>query len=134
MSRTWSSCPNHYDDNVHMVGRTGRAGNQGYSYTFISHEQDLYSGEIIKALELCESLVKQDLRALFTKYKLRMESEGKKVKSSGGLSGTGSKFDEAEAQAQYTTEKKKYHKAALGLQVIFISEDLLNHGPALFKS
>ena len=63
-----------------------------------------------------------------------MESEGKKVKSSGGLSGTGSKFDEAEAQAQYTTEKKKYHKAALGLQVIFISEDLLNHGPALFKS
>ena len=76
-------CPNHYEDYVHRVGRTGRAGNQGYSYTFITPEQDWYSGEIIKALELSESLVKQDLRDLFTKYKLRMESEGKKVKSGG---------------------------------------------------
>ena len=108
-------CPNHYEDYVHRVGRTGRAGNQGYSYTFITPEQDWYSGEIIKALELSESLVKQDLRDLFTKYKLRMESEGKKVKSGGGFGGTGFKFDEAEAQ--YTTEKKKYQKAALGLQV-----------------
>merc|ERR1719347_2092395 len=107
-------CPNHYEDYVHRVGRTGRAGNQGFAYTFITSEQDWYSGEIIKALELSESLVKQDLRDLFTKYKLRMESEGKKVKSGGGFGGTGFKFDEAEAQ--YTTEKKKYQKAALGLQ------------------
>merc|ERR1719154_163726 len=107
-------CPNHYEDYVHRVGRTGRAGNQGYSYTFITPEQDWYSGEIIKALELSESLVKQELRDLFTKYKVRMESEGKKVKSGGGFGGTGFKFDEAEAQ--YTTEKKKYQKAALGLQ------------------
>ena len=45
-----------------------------------------------------------------------MESEGKKVRSGGGFGGTGFKFDEAEAQ--YTTEKKKYQKAAFGLQVI----------------
>ena len=45
-----------------------------------------------------------------------MESEGKTVKSGGGFGGTGFKFDEAEAQ--YTTEKKKFQKAALGLQVI----------------
>eukprot|EP00092_Neocalanus_flemingeri_P100231 GFUD01127998.1.p1 GENE.GFUD01127998.1~~GFUD01127998.1.p1 ORF type:complete len:983 (+),score=374.96 GFUD01127998.1:140-3088(+) len=107
-------CPNHYEDYVHRVGRTGRAGKQGYSYTFITPEQDWYVGEIIKALELSESLVKQELRDLFTKYKVRMESEGKKVKSGGGFGGTGFKFDEAEAQ--YTTEKKKYQKAALGLQ------------------
>lgn len=43
-----------------------------------------------------------------------MEAEGKTVKSGGGFGGTGFKFDEAEAQ--YTTEKKKYQKAALGLQ------------------
>jgi len=107
-------CPNHYEDYVHRVGRTGRAGKQGYSYTFITPEQDWYVGDIIKALELSESLVKQELRDLFTKFKVRMESEGKKVKSGGGFGGTGFKFDEAEAQ--YTTEKKKYQKAALGLQ------------------
>jgi hypothetical protein len=45
-----------------------------------------------------------------------MESKGKKVKSGGGFGETGFKF--AEAEDQYTTEKKKkYQKAALGLQV-----------------
>ena len=39
------------------------------------------------------------------------------VKTGGGFGGTGFKFDEAEAQ--YTTEKKKFQKAALGLQVQF---------------
>merc|ERR1719400_719696 len=108
-------CPNHYEDYVHRCGRTGRAGKAGYAYTFITPDQDWYSGDIIKALELSEALVKQELRDLFTKYKTRMEAEGKKVKTGGGgFGGTGFKFDEAEAQ--YTTEKKKYQKAALGLQ------------------
>jgi len=107
-------CPNHYEDYVHRCGRTGRAGKNGYAYTFITPDQDWYSGDIIKALESSESLVKQELRDLFTKYKTRMESEGKKVKTGGGFGGTGFKFDEAEAQ--YTTEKKKYQKAAFGLQ------------------
>ena len=53
---------------------------------------------------------------MFGVYKERMESEGKKVRTGGGFGGTGFKFDEAEAQ--YTTEKKKFQKAALGLQVI----------------
>lgn len=39
---------------------------------------------------------------------------GKKVKSSSGFSGKGFKFDEAEAQL--ANEKKKFQKAALGLQ------------------
>ena len=107
-------CPNHYEDYVHRCGRTGRAGNKGFAYTFITPDQDWYSGDIIKALEASEALVKQDLRDLFEKYKTRMISEGKKVKGGGGFGGTGFKFDEAEAQ--YTTEKKKYQKAAFGLQ------------------
>jgi len=107
-------CPNHYEDYVHRVGRTGRAGNSGYAYTFITPEQDWYSNDVIKALELSDSLVPQELRDLFTVYKERMESEGKKVRTGGGFGGTGFKFDAAEAQ--YTTEKKKFQKAALGLQ------------------
>ncbi|CAG2104449.1 unnamed protein product [Medioppia subpectinata] len=39
---------------------------------------------------------------------------GKKVRASSGFSGKGFKFDEAEAQL--TNEKKKFQKAALGLQ------------------
>merc|ERR550532_15587 len=78
-------CPNHYEDYVHRCGRTGRAGSKGCAQTFITPDQDWYSGEIVKAFELSESLVKQDLRDLFTKYKTRMESEGKKVKTGGGF-------------------------------------------------
>jgi len=107
-------CPNHYEDYVHRCGRTGRAGNKGFAKTFITPEQDWYSPDIIKALELSDSLVTQELRDMFQVYKTRMEAEGKKVRTGGGFSGTGFKFDEAEAQ--YTTEKKKYQKAALGLQ------------------
>jgi len=107
-------CPNHYEDYVHRCGRTGRAGKSGFAYTFITSDQDWYSGDIIKALEMSESLVTQELRDLFTKYKTRMESEGKKVKTGGGFGGTGFKFDEAENQ--YTAEKKKFQKAAFGLQ------------------
>ena len=41
------------------VGRTGRAWNKGHAYTFITSDQDWYSGDIIIALELSESLVPQ---------------------------------------------------------------------------
>lgn len=32
-------CPNHYEDYVHRCGRTGRAGNKGFAWTFITEDQ-----------------------------------------------------------------------------------------------
>lgn len=32
-------CPNHYEDYVHRVGRTGRAGTKGVAYTLITPDQ-----------------------------------------------------------------------------------------------
>lgn len=43
-------CPNHMEDYVHRVGRTGRAGNRGTAITLISPEQERYAPEIVKAL------------------------------------------------------------------------------------
>jgi ATP-dependent RNA helicase DDX46/PRP5 len=45
-------CPNHYEDYVHRCGRTGRAGNKGFAWTFITPEQGKYANDIIKASEL----------------------------------------------------------------------------------
>ena len=67
-------------------GSTGRAGNQGFSYTFNNRAGLVQEGDYECAV-LSESLVKQELRDLFTKYKLRIESESKKVQSGGGRSG-----------------------------------------------
>lgn len=106
--------PNHYEDYVHRCGRTGRAGNKGFSYTFITPEQGQYAADIIKALELSENQVPQDLQKLWDDYKTDAEKTGKKVWTSSGFSGRGFKFDEAEAQL--VNEKKKYQKRSLGLQ------------------
>uniref|UniRef100_A0A0V0G3V5 Probable ATP-dependent RNA helicase DDX46 n=1 Tax=Triatoma dimidiata TaxID=72491 RepID=A0A0V0G3V5_TRIDM len=107
-------CPNHYEDYVHRCGRTGRAGNKGYSYTFITPEQERYAGDIVRALELSGVPVQQELRQMWEIYKAKQAAEGKKVHTGGGFSGKGFKFDETEAMI--VNEKKKFQKAALGLQ------------------
>lgn len=43
-------CPNHLEDYIHRIGRTGRAGNKGTAITFITPSEDQYSIDIIKAL------------------------------------------------------------------------------------
>ncbi|TSL04226.1 putative ATP-dependent RNA helicase DDX46 [Bagarius yarrelli] len=107
------SCPNHYEDYVHRAGRTGRAGNKGYAYTFITEDQGRYAGDIIKALELSGSSVPPELEQLWAKFKEQQKAEGKSIKSSSGFSGKGFKFDETEHAL--ANERKKLQKAALGL-------------------
>lgn len=107
-------CPNHYEDYVHRCGRTGRAGNKGFAYTFVTPEQEKYSGDLIRAFEQASVVVPENLRQLWEKYKSKQEAEGKKVHTGGGFSGKGFKFDETEAAA--ANERRKFQKAALGLQ------------------
>lgn len=106
--------PNHYEDYVHRCGRTGRAGNKGSAYTFITPDQGQYAVDIIKALELSENPVPSKLQELWDAYQKEAERLGKKVWSSSGFSGRGFQFDEAEAQL--VNEKKKYQKKSFGLQ------------------
>lgn len=107
-------CPNHYEDYVHRCGRTGRAGNKGFAYTFITPDQGQHAADLIKALELSGNTVPDELRKLWDTYKSEAEKSGRKVWTSSGFSGRGFKFDEAEAQQ--VNEKKKYQKKSLGLQ------------------
>ena len=44
------SCPNHLEDYIHRIGRTGRAGNKGTAITFITKDEDQYAYDIVKAL------------------------------------------------------------------------------------
>uniref|UniRef100_A0A4W3HC56 Probable ATP-dependent RNA helicase DDX46 n=1 Tax=Callorhinchus milii TaxID=7868 RepID=A0A4W3HC56_CALMI len=108
------SSPNHYEDYVHRVGRTGRAGNKGYAYTFITEEQVRYAGDIIKALELSGNAVPPELEKFWNDFKEQQKAEGKTIKKSSGFSGKGFKFDETEQVL--ANERKKLQKAALGLQ------------------
>ncbi|XP_066303887.1 probable ATP-dependent RNA helicase DDX46 isoform X2 [Branchiostoma lanceolatum] len=107
-------CPNHYEDYVHRVGRTGRAGNKGFAYTFITEDQGRYAGDVIKALELSEIPVPEEVLNLWTEYVDRQKAEGKAVKKTSGFTGKGFKFDETEQAL--ADERRKLQKAALGLQ------------------
>ena len=117
-------CPNHYEDYVHRCGRTGRAGKQGFSWTFLTPDQGRYAGEISRAMELSGAIVPADLLQLFKTYKEGQEAIGKKVHTGGGFSGKGFKFDEQEAAA--VNEMKKLQKAALGLADSDDEDDLEN--------
>jgi ATP-dependent RNA helicase DDX46/PRP5 len=61
-------CPNHLEDYVHRVGRTGRAGNKGTAYTFITEEECQYAADLIRALENSEKEVPEDLKKLDELY------------------------------------------------------------------
>lgn len=43
--------PNLIEDYVHRIGRTGRAGAVGVSYTFLTHKNSRFAQELINLLE-----------------------------------------------------------------------------------
>lgn len=47
-------CPSHIEDYVHRIGRTGRAGNIGVSYTFIT-SQEADKAEELEGVSVCQS-------------------------------------------------------------------------------
>ena len=61
-------CPNHYEDYVHRVGRTGRAGQQGIAWTFLTPSQGRYAGDIIKAFELSGKSAPDEIKMLYNEY------------------------------------------------------------------
>ena len=93
-------CPNHYEDYVHRVGRTGRAGAKGTAWTFITPDQKSWAGDVIKAFELQGNKAPDDVEALWKKYKDERKKAGKKLMLTGGFGGSGFKFDDSEADAQ----------------------------------
>ncbi len=67
--------PNHYEDYVHRVGRTGRAGNKGYAYTFILAEgQERMAGEVCRAFETAGQTPPEELTAMWETYRANMKA------------------------------------------------------------
>ncbi|KAI9506638.1 P-loop containing nucleoside triphosphate hydrolase protein [Coemansia spiralis] len=82
-------CPNHMEDLIHRVGRTGRAGNRGDAYTFITPEQDRYATEVVKAMKLSGLTPPENVQALANSF-LEKVRQGKERHSS-SKSGFGGK-------------------------------------------
>ena len=97
-------CPNHMEDYVHRVGRTGRAGNKGTAYTFIGPDEAAYAQDIIKALDASGQHVPLGLRAINYQQKQKLLLGCAKTAGS-GFGGKGYRFDNDEANANKEARK-----------------------------
>ncbi|XP_059647342.1 DEAD-box ATP-dependent RNA helicase 42 [Cornus florida] len=96
--------PNHYEDYVHRVGRTGRAGRKGCAITFISEEDERYAPDLVKALELSEQVVPDDLKALADGFMAKV-NQGLEQAHGTGYGGSGFKFNEEEDEVRRAAKK-----------------------------
>ena len=96
--------PNHYEDYVHRVGRTGRAGRKGCAITFIAEEDSRYAPDLVKALELSEQVVPNDLRALADSFMAKV-NQGLEQAHGTGYGGSGFKFNEEEDEVRRAAKK-----------------------------
>ncbi|KAK9809677.1 hypothetical protein WJX73_003655 [Symbiochloris irregularis] len=93
--------PNHHEDYIHRVGRTGRAGNKGTAITFIGPEEERYAPDLVKALKESNAVIPQDLQALADGFMAKCKAGTAHVHGS-GFGGSGFKFDAGEEDAQKT--------------------------------
>ncbi|KAK7208385.1 pre-mRNA-processing ATP-dependent RNA helicase PRP5 [Myxozyma melibiosi] len=99
--------PNHLEDYVHRVGRTGRAGNHGTAVTFITPQQEQHAFEIAKALRFSKQPVPESLQKLADSFLEKVKS-GKERYGAGGFGGKGlDKLDAARDVAR-KLERKAY--------------------------
>jgi ATP-dependent RNA helicase DDX46/PRP5 len=97
--------PNHLQDYVHRVGRTGRAGNLGTAITFITPSEEQYSPDLVKALKDANSTIPEKLKELYDRFQEKLHQGTAKRHMSGYLNNSGFKFDEAEEE-QKKAERK----------------------------
>uniref|UniRef100_A0A914Q931 Probable ATP-dependent RNA helicase DDX46 n=1 Tax=Panagrolaimus davidi TaxID=227884 RepID=A0A914Q931_9BILA len=112
-------CPNHYE-----VGRTGRAGNKGYAYTFILPEgQEKYAGEVCRAFETADVPAPESLKQMWDKFKEDMKAQGIEVHAGGGgYTGSGYKYDSDEDEA--VDNERKLRKLVTSIENNEDEEDI----------
>mmetsp|Transcript_2454 Transcript_2454/g.5611 ORF Transcript_2454/g.5611 Transcript_2454/m.5611 type:complete len:1394 (-) Transcript_2454:333-4514(-) len=97
--------PNHHEEYVHRVGRTGRAGNKGTAITFINPEDDKYAPDLVKALQESKAPVPQDLELMAASFAAKRKA-GLASAHGSGYGGTGFKFDREEADKTKQARKE----------------------------
>lgn len=90
--------PDHEADYIHRIGRTGRAGKQGFAYTFITDLEVDAAAEIRNALKASKTPIPPELDALCGNKQTFIGKRGFKR-------GSGFKFDKSESEALMAMRK-----------------------------
>tara|TARA_B110000977_G_scaffold185053_1_gene249485 strand:+ start:29058 stop:32429 length:3372 start_codon:yes stop_codon:yes gene_type:complete len=113
--------PNHLEDYVHRVGRTGRAGNKGTAVTFISEEEEKFAPDLCKAMIDAKQVVPTDLKEMAERYNAKKKQGLVKDKKQGGFGGTGFSFSKEEMERE--KRAKKQQAKAGGIEIEDDSDD-----------
>lgn len=115
--------PNHLEDYVHRVGRTGRAGAKGTAVTFISEEEERFAPDLCKAMLDAKKTVPSDLKEMADRYNAKRKLGGgvKTQNRNGGFGGTGFAFSKEEMDND--TRAKKANARAGGIEMEDDSDD-----------
>merc|ERR1719476_1275193 len=90
------SAPHHYEDYVHRIGRTGRAGQKGFAYTLLDPDAEMkYAPDILKALIKAkqEEGIPEELREMAKKFKNKVRSGEEIAYENRGYKTKGYKFE-----------------------------------------
>mmetsp|Transcript_20820 Transcript_20820/g.21475 ORF Transcript_20820/g.21475 Transcript_20820/m.21475 type:complete len:882 (-) Transcript_20820:133-2778(-) len=104
------NCPNHVEDYVHRVGRTGRAGRKGVAYTFLLPTEDQYAPMMKTILEKAEQSVPKEIEDMLILFKEKV-ARGEAHWIGNGFIGKGYKFDASEmneAQKLASMQRRAY--------------------------
>lgn len=104
--------PSHYEDYVHRVGRTGRAGEKGTAVTFFSEEEERFAPDLVRALTESKQAVPEDLKAIADAFNKKHKG-GEAVGRGSGYGGKGFKFDSAEQDARQKDRKAQQKEYGL---------------------
>jgi ATP-dependent RNA helicase DDX46/PRP5 len=123
--------PNHLEDYVHRVGRTGRAGNKGTAVTFISEEEERFAPDLVKAMTDARRAVPADLREMAERYDAKRK-KGAGEKKRGGFGGSGFAFSREERDAERRARKAAAQAAGVELDDDAFSDDDDDAGKGAF--
>jgi len=106
--------PTHYEDYVHRIGRTGRAGKKGTAITFLSEEEEQLALDLVVGLTKAKQVIPKDLQKLADDFKAKVSRGEATYYSNKGYDGRGHKFDEEEAIAQ--ANRKHWERVGYGAE------------------
>lgn len=104
--------PEHLEDYVHRIGRTGRAGKPGFAFTLISGNEADKAQDLIDALKLGAQKVPQLLVDLAIQHQTQVSLglARKKSKWGGFSGGHGFKFDSSEKSSREREKEKVWNE------------------------
>lgn len=100
-------CPNHMEDYVHRVGRTGRAGRKGVAITLVTPTQERYAVDLVRALKASQVSVPLELQALADAFDRKVKAGTEKYHG-GGFGGKGLEHIDQERDKLLSIQKRSF--------------------------